>query len=423
MFKLSKLENGLRVATAQMPHMSSVSVGIWVNVGGRYEPAEINGAAHFIEHVLFKGTKRRTAREISQAIEGVGGYLNAFTTEEHTCFYSKAHHDRLEELVDVLIDMFLNSLFAPEEIEKERNVIKEELAMYNDQPQQYVHDLLNETLWPDHPLGRSLTGSEQTLDRMDRGALLNFHRANYLTNNTVIVAAGRVSHQEVLKLVKKYASRFHRGSTPTFLPASVQQRGPSVKVHTKTVEQTQLALGIRACSRHDPRRFALRILNTVLGENMSSRLFQKVREEHGLAYSICSHLNFYEDVGTLTISAGVETENLRKAMALITDELRAMRDSLITQAELRRARDYLVGQLDLSLENTENQMMWVGEQLLGYGQFISPDQIKSHLLEVKPSQVRQVAQDFFRPTQMNLALISPLKEQDSSIRSLNLARV
>src|SRR6266516_1779601 len=208
MYQITPLSNGLLVATSEMPHMASVSLGFWVGVGGRYEPAAENGVSHFIEHMLFKGTKKRSAKEISQAVEGIGGYLNAFTGEENTCFYSKARHDRFDELLDVLTDMFLSSKFDPVEIEKERGVIKEELAMYLDQPQHHVQELLNETLWPNQPLGRPLTGTMKTLDAMTRDNLVNFQRTNYVTGATLIAAAGNLSHKRVVRTVARLVRRF-----------------------------------------------------------------------------------------------------------------------------------------------------------------------------------------------------------------------
>jgi len=211
MYQITRLPSGLVVATTEMPHRASVSLGLWVGVGGRYEPAELNGVSHFIEHLLFKGTPKRSAKEISQAVEGIGGYLNAFTGEESTCFYSKGRHDRFDELLDVLVDMFLNSKFDAVEIEKERGVIKEWLAMYRDQPQHHVQELLNETLWPNQPLGRPLTGTMKTLDAMTRDDLLNFQRTNYVTGATLIAAAGNLSHKRIIRAVARYARRFPRG--------------------------------------------------------------------------------------------------------------------------------------------------------------------------------------------------------------------
>lgn len=408
--QISRLKNGITVATVEMPHMASVSLGIWIGVGGRYEPAELNGVSHFIEHMLFKGTRRRSAKEISQAVEGIGGYLNAFTGEESTCFYSKARYDRYEQLVDVLADMFLNSKFDSAEIAKERGVIKEELAMYMDQPHQLVQELLNETLWPNHPLGRSLTGTEKTIDAMDRAKLLNYRRANYVAPSTLVTAAGNLSHEKIVRAVTRFAPKFAAGKRAHFLPVQDEQSAPRLCACTKDTTQLQLALGIRTCSRHDERRFALRILNTLLGENMSSRLFQVIREDHGLAYAIHSCLVFFDDVGTLIISAGMDTDRIPRVMKLIVRELKQFAEKAPSAKEMRRTRDFLMGQIDISLESTENQMMWLGDQLLGYGRIIPPSQIKKRLAQVRPAEVRRAAQCFFQPQRASLALVSPLKD-------------
>ncbi|MEK7683866.1 MAG: pitrilysin family protein [Verrucomicrobiota bacterium] len=420
MYRISRHKTGLTIATAEMPHMASISLGIWVGVGGRYEPGELSGIAHYIEHLLFKGTRRRSAKQISQDIEGIGGYLNAFTSEECTCFYSKARHDRFAELLDVLADMFLNSTFDPAEVDKERSVIKEELSMYLDQPQHLVHELLNETLWPNQPLGRSLTGTVQTLDAMTRTDLVRFQRENYVASGTLFAAAGNLKHDQVIKAISRLARKFVQGKRPQFLPASNEQKEPRLRLFTKATEQTQMALGLRTCSRHDERRYALRLLSTLLGENMSSRLFQVVREEHGLAYSICSSLAYYDDVGALAVSAGLDTDKLPQALQLIGKELRTLARTAPSLAELRRARDYVIGQIDLGLENTENQMMWLGEQLLGYGKITPAAEVKQRLSEVKPKDIRAVARDFFRPERANLALVSPLKTEKGLAKLLRI---
>jgi predicted Zn-dependent peptidase len=409
MYHVTQLQNGLTVATAEMPHMLSVSIGLWIGVGSRYEPARLNGVCHFIEHLLFKGTKKRSAEEISQAVEGIGGYLNAFTSEEMTCFHARASHDRFDELLDVLLDMLLDSRFDPVEIGKEREVIKEEMAMYLDEPQHQVQELLNATMWPDQPLGRPITGTEQTLDGMTRAQLVGYLRENYVPANTLIVAAGRLKHRHVTLAVARYGRRFSATEPPRFIPARSEQRAPRIHLFTKKTEQTQIALGIRTCSREDKRRYALRLLNTILGENMSSRLFQVVREDRGLAYSIYSTPSFFGDVGDLVISAGLDTGNLTKTLRLIVRELRLMRESAPSAAELRRAKDYVIGQIDLSLESTDNQMNWLGEQLLGYGRIFRPAEVKRRLREVTAGEIRAVARDFLRPERLNLALVSPLK--------------
>jgi predicted Zn-dependent peptidase len=342
-------------------------------------------------------------------VEGIGGYLNAYTSEEHTCFYARARHDRFDELLDVLADMFLHSTFDPGEITKEREVIKEELAMYMDQPQQYVQELLNATLWPGQPLGRSITGTKKTLDDISRRQLLDFQRQNYNAAATLIAAAGRLTHRQVINAVRRYAAGFHQGERASFLPATSAQKRPVVHLCSKKTEQTQIAFGFRGCSRHDESRFALRVLNAVLGENMSSRLFQTVREDQGLAYSIYSSNSYFDDTGDLVISAGLDLANLKKTLGIILRELKRLREKPVPPAEMRRARDYLVGQLDLSLESTENQMTWVGEQLLGYGKILRPEAVKDRWNKVGPAEVRAAAQQFLRPDQFNLALVSPLK--------------
>jgi predicted Zn-dependent peptidase len=418
MYHITQLRNGLTVATAEMPHMTSVSVGLWVGVGSRYEPATLNGVCHFIEHLLFKGTKKRSAKEISEAVEGIGGYLNAFTSEEMTCFHARACHDRFEELLDVLLDMLLGSKFALADIAKEREVIKEEMAMYLDEPQHHVQELLNATLWPGQPLGRSITGTEKTLDTMTRRHLLGYLRDNYVAGNILIVAAGRLKHRQAVRAVARYASRFPATARPCFSPARNDQQQPRIRLFTKKIEQTQIALGIRGCSRQDKRRYALRLLSTILGENMSSRLFQVVREDLGLAYSIYSTPSFFSDTGDLVISAGLDTDNVTKVLRLIMRELRRMRETAPSAAELGRACDYVIGQNNLSLESADNQMNWVGEQLLGYGRILQPDEIKRHLRKVTAGEIRAAAHDFFRPERFNLAVVSPLASDRAMARLL-----
>src|SRR5688572_3363140 len=419
MYEISRLKNGVVVATAEMPHMASTSLGVWVSVGGRYEPQPANGMCHFIEHMLFKGTQKRTAREISAAVEGIGGYLNAFTGEESTCFYARASHEQFAHVLDVIMDMFLNSRFTAEDIEKERNVIKEEIAMYLDQPHQHVQELLNETMWPSHPLGRPLTGTAETLDGFTRKRLIDYQQANYNARTTLITAAGNVRHRDVVRAANGYGRKFPEGKRPTFLPADTPQDRPRIKLFSKATAQMQIAMGFRLCSRHDDRRFALRVLNAILGDNMSSRLFQSLREDHGLAYSVHSSVHFLEDTGVLTISAGLDTENLVKALALIRRELRHCTSTLPTIKELRQARDYLMGQLDLTLENTENHMMWLGDHLLGYGKVHSRDDIATRVSTVTAAQVRAVAREFLKPERLSLAMVSALKDERIVARAID----
>ncbi len=411
--ELTRLPNGLTIATAAMPHMASVCLGVWVGVGSRYETAAQSGASHFIEHLLFKGTHQRTARQISEEVEGLGGYLNAYTSEDHTCFHARARADRFPALLDVLMDMFLDSRFAKADIAKERAVIKEERASYRDQPHHLVQDLLNETLWPGHPMGRSIEGTPRSLDGLERARLLEFFQTNYVAANSFIVAAGNITHAEVVKALRSYAKHFRTGPRPTCEPVnesacpSVSQ--PRLRLHTKATEQTQLALGIRTTSRHDERRFALRLLNALLGECMSSRLFQSLREDRGIAYDVHSSVSFFADCGDLSIYAGVDEDKLPRVLRLIAAELRRLATKAPSVSELRRVRDYVIGQFDLALEGTEPHMTWLGEHLMGHGKLIPATLTRERLAAVTPGQIRAAACDFFRPDRLNLALVSPMK--------------
>ena len=390
-----------------MPHLASVAVGLWVNTGGRHESARENGAAHFIEHMLFKGTRRRSAARISQDVEGIGGYLNAFTDEEHTCFYSRAVASRLPELLDVLFDMFLDSRFAPTEIAKERDVILEEQAMYRDQPAELVHDLLNQAQFPRHPLGRPVIGSARSVRGLQRKDLLGFLERRYVTGSTVIAAAGNLSHEALVKQVQPWLRRFRHGAHPIAEPAPAIPDKPRCLLHSKKTEQTHIALGFRTASRQDERRFALRLLNVLLGENMSSRLFQTIREEHGLAYNIQSTGTAWSDCGDLVISAGLDDAQLEKTLKLVFKEVRRLVERAPGKAELARARDYALGQSDLSLEGSEPMMMWLGEQVLGFGRVVPPEETRARIAAVQPSDISRVARDFLKPSGLSLALVSP----------------
>jgi predicted Zn-dependent peptidase len=413
MYEVTQLSNGVRVATAAMPQMESVSVGMWVGIGGRYEPKRVSGISHFIEHLLFKGTRRRTAKQISQTVEGVGGYLNAFTSEETTCYYAKAAHNHLDKLLDVLGDMYLHPLFASAEIDKERQVIKEELLMYRDQPDHYVHELLTETVWPEHPLGRSLTGTPETLDAMTRASLLEFKQRKYVAANTILAVAGHCEHGDIVERAQQKLSLPRKGVAPGFVAARDGQRSMRLRFLSKNVEQTHLALAIRGYSRRDPRRFALKLLSVIAGENMSSRLFQTIREKHGLAYSIQSSTSFFADTGALVISAGLDTKRLPRALKLVMQELKKLSRRPPSVDELRRAKDYSIGQMRLGLESTSNQMMWVGEHLLAYGTIQTPREIERQVEAVTPEQVQAAAKELFRDNHLNGAVITPSKDERS----------
>ena len=411
MYDISTLPGGLRVITAPMPHMESVSVGIWIGIGGRYESRAGAGISHFLEHLLFKGTHRRSAKQLSQTVEGVGGYLNAFTGEENTCYYAKASYRHLAVLLDVLADMYRHPKLAAVDIAKERQVIKEELLMYRDQPDHYVQELLAETTWPGHALGRALTGTPESLDQIHRTTLRDFKTRHYVPVNTVVAVAGHCDHADIVARVAAQMPLTAPGKTARFQPVKVVQRTPQLRFRTKAVEQTHLAIAIRSYSRHDSRRYALKLLSVILGENMSSRLFQTIREEHGLAYSIQSATSFFADTGAFLISAGLDTKRLPKALRLILQELGKLSRRPPAAEELRRAKDYAIGQMRLGMESTSNQMMWCGEHLLAYGNVQAPTEIEQKLEAITPIQIQEVAADLFLDSHLNAAVITPSKDE------------
>jgi predicted Zn-dependent peptidase len=411
-YRLTTLPNGARIASVEMPYMKSVSVGFWAAIGGRHEPREQSGIAHFLEHLLFKGTKRRSARELSEAVEGLGGYLNAFTTEDHTCYYAKAGAQHLPELCDVLGDMYLCSQLAPTEIERERDVIREEILMYRDHPAQHAQELLTQTMWPEHPLGRPLTGSLETIASFQRPQLRAFLDEHYNGLTTIATVAGRVTHERVVALLAPLLGKLRRGRRPRFAKAR-QCKGPTrISLITQETEQTHLAMGFHAFGRKDDRRFALKLLSVILGENMSSRLFQKLREQHGYCYNVCTSMVTLEDTGAISISAGLDPLKLRKAVSMIFRELETICAKKPSKTELKKGQDYTVGQTLMGLESTTNQMMWMGESLLGYGQILDPTEIEEKICAVTAEEVQQVACHCLDRARLGVAVVGPVKDAD-----------
>jgi len=406
-YRLTTLPNGTRIASIEMPHMQSVSIGIWVGVGGRYEPQPICGISHFIEHLMFKGTKRRTAKKITEAVEGLGGYLNAFTTEDHTCYYAKAHANHLNTVCDVLGDMYLNSQFAPAEIEREREVIREEILMYHDNPSQHVQELLSETLWPNHPLGRPLTGTAETISGLTRDQFFQFKEAHYNGSTTIVTVAGRTTHECVVETFAPLLSGLPAGQVPAFDTALEVGTEPAVTAIKQEIEQTHLAMGFYAFGRADERRFALKLLSVLLGENMSSRLFQKLREKYGFCYSVQSGIVSLEDTGALTIFAGLDPAKQEKAVRVILQEIERIASQPPSRNELRKAQDYTIGQTLLGLESTTNQIMWMGESILSYGTVQDPAEIERRLLAVTPQEICNVAAYCLQRARLGMAVVGP----------------
>ena len=409
----TRIPNGIRVITSTMPHVQSVSIGVWVGVGSRYESAPMAGATHFIEHMLFKGTRKRTIQDISREIEGRGGYLNAFTQEEATCYYARVACDQLENAMDVLTDMYRNPLLDAAEIKRESRVVIEEIMMYRDQPQHVVQELLGRALWSRHQLGRPVIGEPKTLSRMDRRELLQYKQRHYVPGCTVIAAAGRLEHDECLKWTRRMLGRCRPQRRPACRRVTASVGQERMVISRKDIEQNHLALGFRIFGRRDKRRYALKILNAVLGENMSSRLFQVVREKHGLAYAIHSYPQLFADSGALIVSAGLDRTRHVQALRLILRELRRMATTPVGARELQRAREYALGHLRMGLESTSSQMTWIGGGLLAHDRVEPPEDVMHHLSSVTAADVQRLAGQILKTKRCSLALVgSDFSERD-----------
>lgn len=407
------LKNGATVATSEMEDAESVAIGLWANAGGRHETASQTGISHFLEHLLFKGTPSRTALQISQAIEGRGGYLNAFTQEENTCYYARLPYEYMTQAVDVLADMYLNATISQSDLERERAVIIEEIKMYQDQPQAVVQEQLQEAMYVGHPVGCPLAGSEKTLVPMDRATLLDYKTRAYTPAATVFAFAGRLRHEDCVACVEKLFGGLpkRKGLSYKLVDAKTKQK-PFVMTR-KDIGQVHAVAGFRTFGRHDDRRFAMRVLNGVLGENMSSRLFQTVREKHGLCYSIQSSYQLFEETGMFTISGGFDAARAEAALKLTSKEVRRIIDTKVGPAELKRAKDYLLGTFRLGLEGVEHQMLLIGSSILNYGRLIKPEETLEGIRKVTAEDVQHVAETVFTPSRLTLSLVVPNEQKQS----------
>lgn len=420
MYKIETLKNGSRIVSLNMPYMESITVGIWVGVGGRFEEVRLSGISHFLEHLLFKGTKKRTALQITQMIEGAGGMMNAFTSEEMTCYFAKVLKNRFETAADILSDMFFNAVLKAEDVEKERNIIFEELHMGIDSPSNHVMDLLDGIMWPGHPLGRRLIGSEESIGEIQLKDIINFKKKHYLSSQMVISIAGNLKDIDYLGILENYfssASEIREFPINKFIS---NQESPEIAVLEKKTEQTHMALGIRSFPRGDKRRFALRLLNIILGENMSSRLFQTVREKHGLSYDINSLIEYFIDTGALVISAGLDSRRTKDAIDCIVKQLNILKKQKVSGEELKHAQEYAIGRLLLMNEKTNSQMMYAGEQLLCLGKVLPISKIIKEIKQVSENDLQEVARELFVDERTSIALIGPVKDKEKIMSNLDL---
>ncbi|MBE2202716.1 MAG: insulinase family protein [Chthoniobacterales bacterium] len=409
--QLTTLPCGLRVATCEMPQAQTAAMGIWASVGGRHEPAGRNGISHFIEHMLFKGTARRSARRIMQEIEGVGGDMNAYTAEEQTCYYATAAAEYFPRVCDVLCDIYLNPRFSRRDIDRERGVIGEEILMYRDEPSSHVAELLNATYWPRHPLGRPLTGTLETIEGLGRKEFLDYRASHYHSTSTVVTAAGRLTHGQVVARVGKALAGLGKGRKPAAKPAPVPPSQPRLCVEARDIQQTQVAVALPGFSHKDERRFAMHLLHILLGGNASSRLFQELREKRGLCYSVNTHLLTLDDSGVLNITAGLDKKNLEKSLRLILAEFEVLRKKIVGKAEFKRAKEYAIGSSRMSLERSSSQNMRLGGSVLVHGKVIDPETVHEKIRAVTPEEVRSAAAEILDPSRMTLALVGPSPDE------------
>lgn len=419
-FRKTVLENGLRVVSSEMPHTRSVSIGIYVGVGSRYESVERAGVSHFLEHMLFKGTSRMpTAREISESIEGTGGTLNAGTEHELTTYWCRVARPHFRESLELLLELLRNSLFEPDSIEKERMVIVEELNMINDYPGAKVDAFIDEMLWPEHPLGRDIGGTKESITSMSRDDLLDHLETHYTASNIVVSVAGNVEHVEVVDLVSSLSDQWTAGIPQPWVPAGPVQSEPQVRLQTRRTEQAHLAIAVPGVSLVDPDRYALELMSIVLGEGMSSRLFVEIRENRALAYDIQSGVSHFLDSGAFVITAGVDPKRVYEAVQTVLEQTAGMRDSL-SDEELEKAKRYTTGRMLLRMEDTRAVIAWMGNQELLYGGILEVDQVMYAVEEVTTHDVMRVAGNLFVSERLNMAVVGPSRSRSRLAASLTL---
>lgn len=406
------LDNGLRLVTTSMPHTRSISLSFFVGVGSRYETEALAGVSHFIEHLCFKGTaKRPTSGEICSAIEGVGGILNAGTNRELTIYWAKTAKIHFPLALDVLTDIILNSKFDPAEIERERQVVIEEINMSKDSPSSLVNLLIDEILWPGHPLGRDIAGSKESMTAITRVSILDYLKRQYSPNNTVVSLAGNIKHQEAVDMVSQATAGWtNRQPRPEYLPYK-EQPNPRLLLEHKDTEQAHLCLALPGLSLFDPRRFALDLLNVILGEGMSSRLFIEIRDKRGLAYSIGSYVDHLLDSGAMTIYAGVEPKNLPVTIRAVLEQLALLKEP-IPEAELSKAKELTKGRMLLRMEDTRDVSGWMGGQEILTGRILTVDQVAGIIDAVTGDDIMQLARELLVGEKLRLAVVGPVSKEE-----------
>jgi len=402
------LPNGLLVLSEEMRHIRSISIGIWIKTGSRDELPEFNGISHFVEHMVFKGTTTRSARDIARQVDSIGGNMDAFTGKETICFNIKVLDEHLPIALDILSDLVLNPIFTPKDISRERGVILEEIKMDEDNPDYLVHEIFTQNFWKDHPLGKPILGTKETVRSFEQEKLFDFYRQRFAPNNMIISAAGNLNHGRFVELIRERFAGLARVPNGFHLPApAVTPR--IITRNKKSLEQVQLCLGVPSHPISHEKRYVSYVLNTVLGGGMSSRLFQKIREEQGLAYAIYSDLNPYRDTGCLTVGAGTSLESTPKVVDSVLAEFRELKSEPIPAEELRRAKDQLKGSLMLSLESSTSRMSNLARQQMYFERFFTMDETIEQIESVKAEEVSEMSGQLFSRDQIAVTILGNLE--------------
>jgi predicted Zn-dependent peptidase len=412
------LPSGLRLVTEAMPHVRSVTIGVWLTRGSRHESDAESGVAHFVEHMLFKGTTSRTAQQIAQAIDSIGGHLDAFTSKEYASYYVKVMDEHVPVALDLLSDLVMRPALAPADVEREQSVILEEIKMVEDAPDDLVHELFAQQFWSRHPLGRPILGTPETVASFRSPGLRDYFEQTYVAPNLIVAAAGHLDHAVVRELVERAFSGL-RVSSPS-RPVEPPMVTPGVAARRKDIEQSHICIGTPACPQTHPDRHATYVLNTILGGSMSSRLFQHIREDRGLAYAVYSNLMSFSDAGMMTIYAGCAPDKVNEVVSLTLAELRELRETLVPADELVRARDHLKGSLMLSLESTSSRMSNLARQQIYFGRHYTLDEVLSAIEQVTADDVQRVARDLFRDGSVVATVVGPSAPFDLSLDQLRV---
>ncbi len=403
------LENGIRIISKKFPYFRSVSMGVWVNAGARDETPAENGLSHFIEHMIFKGTQRRSAYQIAKEFDAIGGQSNAFTTMENTCYYAKVMDTHLDTMTDILLDIFLNSEFDAAEVERERTVILQEVGMVEDTPDELIHILSGATFWGDHPLGRSVLGTRENLLLFNADCIKEFFHRFYQPDRIVVSAVGNVDHDRFVDLIGPALASIKPGNG---FPERIAPAGRMcVESHYRQLEQIHICAGTRGLSITDPKRFVFSLMNTILGGNMSSRLFQEIRERQGLAYSVYSFTSSHVDTGMFGVYAGVEPKRALEATVLILKELKTLKEELVDPSELADAKEFTKGNLYLASESLDNQMVRLAQNEIHFEEFIPLETIVEKVDAVTSEDIRNLAGELFSSDQLALTLLGPITDK------------